>query len=261
MENKKLIVNADDFGVTPGVTQGIIEAHNRGIVTSTTALTVSDHFFDAMVAARVQAPSLKIGLHLTLTLKGNRPVLPAHVVPSLVDEDGFFWDQRVFLEKIDLKEVEMEWEAQLLKFLRSGHKPTHIDSHHYVNGVTKELLEISLKLARKFNLPVRNTFRGHGQFDPTVDYGEVRTTDEIFANFYGEGVTLEQLKTIFEEIKESEYTIFEMNCHPAFLDKEIIENSSYNTARTEELSLLTSKEVKDIIKENQIFLTSFEYLH
>src|SRR5690625_1142560 len=100
MKNKKLIINADDFGLTPGVTQGIIEAHNNGVVTSTTALSVSDYFLPAMSAARIQAPTLSVGIHLTLTLNKGKPILPKEIVPSLVDEDGFFWNQNVFLEKV-----------------------------------------------------------------------------------------------------------------------------------------------------------------
>ena len=260
MKNKKLIVNADDFGLTPGVTQGIIEAHKNGIVTSTTALTVSDYFLQAMEAARIQAPNLSIGLHLTLTLNKNRPILPKEIVPSLVDENGYFWNQNIFHEKVDLDEVSLEWEAQILKFLESGQKPTHIDSHHNVHGKTKDLLEIALKLARKFNLPVRNNFRGNGMFDPSVNYGETPTTDEMIGLFYGEQVTFDQLLSIFNGIEKNEYTVFEMNCHPAFLDKILMETSSYNTKRIEELHLLTSTKVKAAIQERNILLTSYEFL-
>lgn len=58
MSNKKLIINADDFGYTPAVTQGIIEAHKRGVVTSTTALPTSPYFLEAMESARISAPTL-----------------------------------------------------------------------------------------------------------------------------------------------------------------------------------------------------------
>ncbi|MGH2183237.1 ChbG/HpnK family deacetylase, partial [Enterococcus faecalis] len=63
MSNKKLIINADDFGYTSAVTQGIIEAHKRVVVTSTTALPTSPYFLESMECACIRAPSLAIGFH------------------------------------------------------------------------------------------------------------------------------------------------------------------------------------------------------
>src|SRR5699024_950486 len=154
-----LIINADDFGFTPGVTQGIIEAHNNGVVTSTTAFSVSKHFFQSMKNARIQAPTLSVGIHLTLTLNKHKPILPQKIDGSLVDTDGYFWNQNQFLEKVKLEEVYLEWEAQILHFLKSGYRPDHIDSHHNVHGKSERLLKVALELAKKFNLPLRNASR------------------------------------------------------------------------------------------------------
>lgn len=260
MTNKKLIINADDFGLTPGVTQGIIEAHNNGIVTSTTALTVSDYFLDAMKAAKTQAPTLGIGIHLTLTLNNHRPILPREVVPSLVDDQGHFWNQNIFEEKVNLEEVAMEWEAQMIRFLSSGFRPTHIDSHHNAHGKNKGLLGIALKLAEKFDLPVRNVSRS-SEGDSLIDlYGKVPTTGEMIGSFYGEGVSVTQLLENFDHIVSSNTDVFEMNCHPAFLDAIITKTSSYNTKRVEELEILTSAEAKEALMERNILLTNFKFL-
>lgn len=137
MSNKKLIINADDFGYTPAVTQGIIEAHKRGVVTSTTALPTSPYFLEAMESARISAPTLAIGVHLTLTLNQAKPILPREMVPSLVDEAGYFWHQSIFEEKVNLEEVYNEWDAQIISFMKSGRRPDHIDSHHNVHGKIK----------------------------------------------------------------------------------------------------------------------------
>ncbi len=98
-------------------------------------------------------------------------------------------------------------------------------------------------------------------FDSSIDYGHTKTTDEMIGLFYGEGVTSDQLIAIFEGIKNSEHYLFEMNCHPAFLDKIIMENSSYNTARIQEVALLTSNETKKELQKNNILLTSYAYLN
>lgn len=254
--NKKLIVNADDFGYTPGVTQGIIEAHNKGIVTSTTAIPVSYYFMEAMEVARKTAPTLSIGVHLTLTLKGNKPILPKEEVPSLINEKGLFWHLKKFEKNISLDEVYKEWEAQIIEFLKSGRKPSHIDSHHNVHGRNEGLLEIALDLARKFNLPLRNT----GNKNHLKLYKDVKTPDRMLSQFYGKNVTMNQFKDILKIINDTDQEMFEMNCHPAFIDIILQETSNYCMERIEELKILTSNEVKNAIKENNILLTNFEIL-
>src|SRR5699024_1963759 len=261
MKNKKLIINADDFGLTPGVTQGIIEAHSNGVVTSTTALSVSDYFLSAMNAARIQAPTLSIGIHLTLTVNKCKPILPKEKVTSLVDEDGFFWNQNVFLEKVKLGEVYIEWEAQIIRFLSSGQRPDHMDSHHNVHGKSEGLLNIALKLAQKFNLPLRNASRSEGTNNLLNLYEEVPTTDKMITEFYGEGVSENQLIQILDDIVKSEKELFEMNCHPAFIDSILLEHSSYHSKRIEELQILTSKEIKEEIVKRDILLTNYQLIN
>ena len=82
-----LIVNADDFNLTEGVSRGILEAHRRGIVTSTTVMVNLPGLEQSRSLAR-QAPRLGVGLHLNLTF--GPPVLPAREVPSLVDDSSRF---------------------------------------------------------------------------------------------------------------------------------------------------------------------------
>src|SRR5215831_1943854 len=84
----RLIVNADDYAMSPGVSRGILEAHARGVVSSTTALVNTSGAAEALAAARVGAPALGLGLHVNLSF--GRPVLPPTTVPSLVGGDGGF---------------------------------------------------------------------------------------------------------------------------------------------------------------------------
>lgn len=260
MKNKKLIINADDFGMTQGVTQGIIEAHKQGLVTSTTALTVSDAFLPSMETVHQQAPSLAIGVHLTLTLNKHKPVLPREVVPSLVDENGYFWSQKEYLEKVNLEEVYIEWEAQILQFLKSGHQPTHIDSHHNVHGGSEGLVGVALKLARKFKLPIRNSIRKPEDSALVDNYNQTPTTDQMIGDFYDQNVSMEQLIQIFDAVQESDLETFEMNCHPAFVDADLMETSSYNMRRIEELKILTSQKAKEELSKRNILLTNYQML-
>ena len=82
---KQLIVNADDFGLTLGVSKGIVDAHREGIVRSTTLMANGAAFGTAVSISR-RTPGLGIGVHLNLTT--GKPVSPARTIPSLVDHDG-----------------------------------------------------------------------------------------------------------------------------------------------------------------------------
>src|SRR5258707_12628273 len=85
---KQLIVNADDYGLTPGVSRGILEAHLKGIVTSTTVMMGLPGVAAAIAEAQRTAPKLAPGVHLTYSGKGIRPILPPEEVPSRVQPEG-----------------------------------------------------------------------------------------------------------------------------------------------------------------------------
>src|SRR5262249_40646690 len=108
---KKLIVNADDFGLTESVNRGVLEAHHRGILTSATLMANGAAFESAVALARA-APRLGVGVHLNLS--EGRPVSDPGSVPSLVDERGPFYASpvrllaRILLGEVRLEEVERE---------------------------------------------------------------------------------------------------------------------------------------------------------
>ncbi|TLG77477.1 carbohydrate deacetylase [Culicoidibacter larvae] len=260
MNVKKLIINADDFGYTPAVTQGIIEAHKNGVVTSTTALTVSEFFLPAMEIATICAPTLPIGVHLTLTLNKGKPILPLHLISSLVDEEGCFWNQNTFVDKVNIDEVYLEWDAQIVQFFKSGKRPDHIDSHHNVHGKNEQLFRVAAKLADKYNLPLRNPSRSpETAFLNDLDL-PVRTPDKILPQFYGAGATFENLEVILDGIAASNDELFEINAHPAFVDHHLLAVSSYAYERVHELDILTSPEAKAAIEKREIVLTNYEVL-
>lgn len=251
---KKLIINADDYGHTMGVTYGIIDAHERGIVNSTTALSVSPYFFEAMRLSS-KFPTLKIGMHLTLTLRGAKPIL-GDKVPTLTNEKGEFYRSEHLVTTISLVEVEMEWRAQIEKFLESGYRPTHIDSHHNVHGFSQGLFDVALKLSKEYDLPLRNYLTNADE--ASFEKANVKTTSRCFQDFYLEGVTYQTVIDTLDKIVESEDEYFEMNCHPGFLDNYLMANSGYTNQRIDEIDILTSDEVKAAIKERNIQIVSFE---
>ena len=132
---RSLIVNADEFGLTEGINEGIIEVHAHGIVTSTT-MVANLWAFDHAVALSRKYPSLAVGVHLNVT--HGVPILPRDRVHTLVDEDAFFFRRRPFLQRLVLGQISMiqvyeEVRAQIGGVIATAGQPGHIDSHGSVS--------------------------------------------------------------------------------------------------------------------------------
>src|SRR5881628_2433853 len=147
---RRLIVNADDFGLTSGVSAGILAAHRHGIVSSTTVLATAA--IDAVAVSALRDSGLGVGLHVNLTL--GRPLTGAR---SLVDTDGrFVRDPRHAAARADVKDVEREVTAQIEKFTSlMRRRPTHLDTHHHV-GLLAPVAAVVLDVASHLGLPVRS---------------------------------------------------------------------------------------------------------
>jgi predicted glycoside hydrolase/deacetylase ChbG (UPF0249 family) len=131
----RLVVNADDFGMSPGISRGIVRAHRDGIVTSTSLLGNCDHL-DQTVALLAEAPNLGVGVHLALVERG--PVADAARVPTLLAADGRFRSRGAeFIaawtkQQIDPADVEREFDAQIARVRAAGIKIDHLDTHHHL---------------------------------------------------------------------------------------------------------------------------------
>ncbi|HYL09897.1 MAG TPA: ChbG/HpnK family deacetylase [Candidatus Acidoferrales bacterium] len=151
---KRLIVNADDFGWSEGVSRGIAEAHREGIVTSTTLLA-NGAAFEAAVRLARQEPRLGVGVHLNLS--DGRPILAGWDVPSLVNAQGQFSGgpmrlaAKMFAGRLQAAEVEAEWDAQISKVRKAGIQPTHLDGHKHVQ-MLPALFPIALRLAKRHGI-------------------------------------------------------------------------------------------------------------
>jgi len=163
-----LIVNGDDFGLTQGVTDGILSAWQKGILTSTTAMVNLPGALERVVRACRQHPGLPIGLHLNLV--HGRPVLPPEQVPSLVDRQGCFLPLLELvprLPQVAPEEVRLECFAQAERLQRGGVMFDHIDCHQGLPAAYTPFLPIMLDLAHHYRVPLRNpapasTYRGLG---------------------------------------------------------------------------------------------------
>jgi chitin disaccharide deacetylase len=224
----KVLFNADDFGLTKGVTDGIIQAHVKGVVGSTT-LMVNGKAFNYAVDEAKKYPNLKIGIHLVLTW--GKPI--SNQVPNLLDRNGYFKYKSNYLDMgaPNIKEVEKEWRSQIEGFLATGLKLNHIDSHHHVHG-WEPLREIVLRLAREYDVPVRYV-------ESLSDYPDVLLTESLYLDFYGKGIE----NKIFEQLQSLDKQSIEVMTHPAIIDDDLRSISSYTDKRKRELEILCSLKI------------------
>jgi hopanoid biosynthesis associated protein HpnK len=150
----KLIVHADDFGLSEKVNDGIVQAFRGGILTST-SIMANGAAFDHAVRLCRNVPTLDVGVHLTLV--EEKPVLRAITVPSLVNREGrLHRNASIFVAKymmgrIRLRELRDELEAQILKVRDRGIAPSHLDSHQHLH-MLPEILKTIVELADKYNI-------------------------------------------------------------------------------------------------------------
>jgi len=134
---KQLILNADDFGMTHGVNEGIIRAHREGVLTSATLMANGAAFEDAVERAKAN-PGLGVGCHLMLV--GGQAVAPREEIPSLVDDAGCLpstltgFMARVSTAGVRSEEIEREICAQIEKLRAFGIEPTHLDTHKHTHA-------------------------------------------------------------------------------------------------------------------------------
>lgn len=228
----QLIVNADDFGMSPGVTEGIIEAYERGIVTSTSFMVRGRSAEKAAAYARSH-PNLSVGLHVDLGEwqadgDGWKPVY--EVVP-MQDRDAVIGEVR--------------HQVQQFKSL-VGRYPTHLDSHQHVH-LDEPVRGVLLRAAGTLQVPLRSCTTGLeycGSF-----YGQINRGKSL-----PEAITVDSMIGLLAALKPG---ITEIACHPAAYDDA---GSMYGVEREVELRVLCDPRVKKAIEEHRIRLRSFRHL-
>ena len=228
-ERRLLIVNADDFGLSPGVNRGIVEAHEQGIVTSASLMVRWAGAQEAGAYLRAHV-SLDAGLHLDLgewAYREGEWVPVYHVVP--IDDEGA---------------VRAEAARQLDAFRHlTGNDPTHLDTHQHVHQ-REPARAIVVELGNRLGVPVRHFTPGIrycGEF-----YGQTTEGEPLSA-----AITEESLLRILARIGPG---VTELACHPGCADDV---ETMYRAERARELLVLRSPLVKAAVAELGIELCSF----
>jgi hopanoid biosynthesis associated protein HpnK len=289
---KRLIVNADDFGMTEGVNRAILEAHRHGIVTSTSLLTNGAAFASAVEIARSH-PTLGVGVHLNLT-EGSPASEPVRI-PSLLTPQGSFspgaprlaW--RLRTGRAALAEIEIEFRAQIDKVRAAGIEPTHLDGHQHVH-MWPSVFVVTARLASHYGIggvrcsrerraPLRGLLRRNGssgskilaQFGVGAALGLLalgarktlrRAGVAAPDYFYGVSSTgfldVAALEAILRDVPEG---TSELMCHPGYADADLKAAPTRLLAQREiELDALTRPEISNLARGLGIELITYRAL-
>ncbi len=152
-KRKQLIINADDYGLSTPVSEGIIKGWSEGIISSTSAIM---NMRKASHWVKNAPEAMPIGLHLNVTL--GQPVLAPELVPTLVNAQGNFYSLIELLKRfrdVSFDELRAEAQAQAARFMRSGRSFDHIDYHQHVFVIYDPFFPIVVELAQQYDVPIR----------------------------------------------------------------------------------------------------------
>ena len=288
---RRLIINADDLGLTPGVNRAIFEANANGVVTSATLMANSAAFANAVEGVRSRPGArLSVGCHLVLV--DGAPITQAEKVSSLTKASAEFrqgigeFALAAQRRKLDPGEVETEAVAQFRKIWSAGIQPSHFDSHKH-SHLFSQILAPALRAARSCGISaVRNPFepasslplaylrRNRALLKRTLQVRALRmmrskwlrsvkdagfkTPDGSFGVITTGDLDATLLHALLENMPEGTW---ELVCHPGYNDADLDKvRTRLRTSRVHELDLLTSPETKKLIESLGIELISYSEL-
>ncbi|HEY7203231.1 MAG TPA: ChbG/HpnK family deacetylase [Methylomirabilota bacterium] len=218
--DRLVIVNADDFGMSAEIDRGILEAHDRGIVTSA-SLLVDEPDAESAVREAHRRPKLGLGIHVAFDSRGK-------------------W----LIDVKDLEVVHREIHRQIDRFIRmTGAPPDHIDSHHHVHRLFN-VAYLFLDAARQYRVPVRGLTEVVfvGRFYGQPEFGKTDLSK----------IGVEAMIGLFQSLKPG---VSEVSCHPGTLESR--PDAVYNREREVELQTLTDPRVRSLILEEGIRLINY----
>lgn len=283
----RLIVNADDFGLTRGVNRAIAESCQRGIVTSTTLMANGGAFSDAIATAGV-LQRISVGCHVVLV--DGCPVLPPAQVPVLLEPDsGRFPDPlsrvviRALRGRLDSEQIEAEVTAQIRKLQDAGITVSHVDTHKHTH-LFPQILQPILRAAKSCGVKaIRNPFgrlnirlaltrpvlwkrtvqvgllnRWAASFRRSVTEAGIGTTDGSLG-VVATGTLDENLfRAIIENLPEGTW---EFVCHPGYNDAELDRvQTRLRASREQELAVLTADSTRKLLQTHGVELISYRDL-
>jgi hopanoid biosynthesis associated protein HpnK len=278
---RRLIINADDFGLTSGVNRGIIESHEHGVVTSATLMACGEKFAQAAALA-AQAPRLSVGCHVVLV--DGIPALDAAAVSTLTVGSKFRERLTNFAAlaatgRLDSAQIEAEVTAQIQNLQGAGIQVSHLDSHkhtHMFPVVLKGMLRAAKNCGihavrnpfeplvfatvghwkRQFQLRLMRRFRA--SFQAGLAEAGVVTPDGCVGIAATGGLTQKTFESLIQNLPEGTW---EFVSHPGYNDAELDKvQTRLRDSREKELAILTSAATREALQQQGIQLISFRDL-
>jgi hopanoid biosynthesis associated protein HpnK len=284
MMSRFVIVNGDDFGVSQGVNQAIIEAHQRGILTSTSLMVTGDAFEEAVALAKAY-PSLAVGLHLVLCC--GKSALPPQQISHLVDAQGNFSGDpvkaglRYQFNPAARRELGLEIRAQLEKFHQTGLPLSHVDGHLHLHThpvVLRSLSELAAEFAIRvirlpyeelsftFNLDRRRWLtkiiwsfvfgRLHGYGEGLLKAQGIEVAERVYGLLQTGNMTEDYLLGLIPQIRAN---LVEIYAHPAIPMAGEPGHGSVESGKRE-LNALLSEQVRDVLVSCGFQLSNYNQL-
>ncbi len=286
---RRLIINADDFGLTPGVNRGIVEGHRAGLVNSATLMSNARAFDDAVALAKANE-ELAVGCHVVLV--DGEPLFERNHNPTLSQGQGTFRNSLLAFARAAVRgrispdEITAEATAQIRKLQQAGIAVSHIDTHKHAHMFPAVLAPVLLAaracglravrnpftLARPLKLgvlvrrpylwkryaQVRLLCRYAPEFRRLVAQAGMVTTDGAFGVISTGAIDLELFRAIVECIPEGTW---EFVCHPGRNDAALAQiRTRLRVSRERELRVLTSEEARVSLQQQGIELISYRAL-
>lgn len=225
-----IIVNADDYGITPGVTKAIVELLDSGCIATSTVMMCALNSEQNQAPFRSEVDSTRLGLHLQIT--GGIP-MRSGVTTSFVDPASGRFRGRESVATASPHLVLLEWRAQVEAFIGLyGHVPSHFDTHHGTHK-SPQLLEPYCSLAAEYGLPVRGA--GVPEIDDQITELGVRHTSVIEDDWTGGADRAEPARSLLAAVRETAVRFgsrtIEVVTHPGFVDDELRSISSLSDER------------------------------
>ena len=281
---RRLIINADDFGLTSGINRAIVEGHQQGVVTSATLMANGPAFRDAVQFSQ-SLPRLSVGCHIVLT--DGPPILDSSKVSALVEGQPARFREPLskFIlaataGRLDESQIEAEAQAQIRKLQSAGIVVSHFDSHKHTH-LLPSILRPVLRAASACGVrAVRNPF-GPVQFGAVINrpklwkrYGEIKVLSLLEGKFrraieqagvktpdgtLGILSTGELDESLFHSILRSlPPGTWEFVCHPGYNDPDLEKvQTRLRESRAQELRILTSPKSREVAIQAGIELISY----
>jgi predicted glycoside hydrolase/deacetylase ChbG (UPF0249 family) len=258
-----LIINADDFGMCHSVNEAIFGTLKKDVVRSTTLMVPCPWMLHAVNFLK-DHPEVSFGVHLTAISEWVDyrwgPIKPRENVPSLIDDASYFYDfehMPEFLAQVNLRELEMEFRAQIEVVLAAGLKPAHLDWHALRIGDRDDVFDMMLGLAREYGLALR--VAGQSRIEKVQSQG-LPANDYDFLDSYILDPA-DKAARYAGLLRELPAGLSEWAVHPGLDNPELFAiDPGGSHIRQADFDFFTSQQAKDIITAEGIILLDYRAL-